>query len=74
MTCMECGSIFLRPAEPARTGEGTSQWARRFACGGCGAVYVVRLTRIGTMQTDHQKAIAHHNPPPPAMVENGEAK
>lgn len=74
MTCRECNSIFMRPAEPAWTAEGTHQWARRFQCGGCGAVYVVRLTKIGQGQSDIQKHHAKNNPPPKAMVEeNGGA-
>jgi len=71
MICIQCSSIFLRPAEPAWTSEGILQWARRFQCGGCGAIYVVRMTKIGTGSTDREKHVAVHNPPPQAMVEDG---
>lgn len=74
MTCPSCNSIWLRPAESAWFAEGTSQWARRFNCGGCGAVLVIRVTKIGTSMTDREKNLAHHNPAPPAMVETGEVK
>ena len=80
MTCVVCNSIYLRPAESAWTPEGTSgevsQWARRFACGGCGAVFIIRATRIGTASTDREKNQARHNPPPmPSLAgDNGGTK
>jgi len=37
-------------------------------------VLVIRVTQIGATMTDHDKNVAYHNPPPPAMVENGGAK
>jgi len=74
MTCPKCSSIWLRPSEATWSAEGQSQWARRFECGGCGAVLVLRVTQIGVTMTDHEKSVAYHNPAPPAMVENGVAK
>lgn len=72
MTCQECSSIFLRPAEPAWSSEGVSQWARRFQCGGCGAIYVIRMTRIGKGETDGEKhRVAHSAPAPKGLGENG---
>lgn len=72
MTCPACNSIWLRPAEPAWSEEGSLSWARRFECGGCGAILVVRVTRIGTAPTDSEKLRARHSPPPvPSLAENG---
>ena len=71
MTCILCNSIFLRPAEAVWVSEGDSQWARRFICGGCGAIVVVRVTKIGQGETDMERLRARHDPPPRVMLENG---
>jgi len=71
VNCIICQSIYLRPAEPEWSGEGNAQWARRFCCGGCGAVFVIRVARIGAAPTDPEKHQARVNPPPKVMLENG---
>lgn len=73
MTCPSCNSIWLRPADPAWLTEGDSAWTRRFECGGCGSVFVLRVTRIGKGRSDREKQAAKHSPPEPKSMagENG---
>lgn len=69
--CPSCLSIWLRPAEPSFHTEGDATWCRRFICGGCGIVFIMRLTRIAQGKSDHDNLLEKNSPPPPAMVENG---
>lgn len=55
MHCPSCKSIWMRPAEPSFHTEGDATWCRRFTCGGCGGVFIMRLTRIQVGMTDSQK-------------------
>ena len=72
MTCLKCNSIWLRPAELQwRSGASEGQWARKFACGSCGALFDVQLTHIGQVPTDRAKHETKMNPPPKVMLENG---
>jgi len=69
--CPACNSIWMRPTDPAWTGEGTAAWTRRFHCGECGGVFVVRVTRIGSSPTDGDKNKHRDHTEPKVMVGNG---
>lgn len=71
MNCVSCLSIWLRPVDPSWIDEGTNVWTRRFQCGGCGGVFVIRVTKIGQGATDREKNQAHHNPAPKVMLADG---
>lgn len=79
INCPVCRSIWMRPVDREFVVDtdpswGTAMYSRRFACGGCGAVFVMQLTKIAEDATDRVKNRDHHNPPPKVMLENGGGK
>lgn len=63
MTCPSCHSIWMRPTLAPFITEGDASWTRRFDCGGCGGIFMMRITRIGNSMTDTQKKQMEHEVP-----------